>query len=166
MQLVKNPKHCLDVAFALIFDVDEDIIQIHNNKDIKFFRKDLIDVALECCRSVGQSKKHYLIFEVAVSGPKSSFSLIFFANSHLVIGACEVKLRKPLCLPQLIQKLPNQRQWISVLHSEVVKSPIMNAKLETAIWLLIKKDGSSYWGFGGSDETIFQVGLNVNFQNF
>ena len=53
LQLVKNPTYCLDVAFSLVFSVDENIIQIHNDKDIKFFRKDLIDVALECCRSVG-----------------------------------------------------------------------------------------------------------------
>ena len=52
-QLVKNPMHCLDMAFSLIFDVDKDIIQIHNNKDIEFFRKNLIDIALKCCQSVG-----------------------------------------------------------------------------------------------------------------
>ena len=101
-QLVENSMHCLDVAFALIFGVDEDIIQIHNDKNIELFRKDLINVALECCRSVSQSKRHYLIFEVAVSGPESSLLLISFANSHPVIGIGEVKLGKPPCSSQSI----------------------------------------------------------------
>ena len=101
--------HCLDVAFALIFGVDEDIIQIYNDKDIELFRENFIDIALEYCRSVGQSEKHYLILEVAVSGPESSLPLISFTNSHLVIGTGEVKLGKPSCLFQSIQRLPDQR---------------------------------------------------------
>ena len=94
--------YCLDVAFSFIFGIDKDIIQIYNNEDIKFFYKNLIDVALECCWSVGQFKKHYLILEVAISGPKSGLSFISFANSHPVIGIGEVKLGKSPCLPQLI----------------------------------------------------------------
>ena len=97
------------MAFALILDVDENIIQIHNDKDIKLFREDLIDIALEYCRSVGQSKRHHLIFEVAISGSESSLLLISFANSHPVIGTGKVELGKPPCLSQSIQGLPDQR---------------------------------------------------------
>ena len=154
------------MAFALIFGIDENIIQIHNNENIELFYKDLIDIALECCQSIGQSKKHYLIFEVAVSDPENSFPLIFFANSYPVIGTGEVKPSKLSCLPQSIQGLPDQRQSISVLDGEIVKFPIINIKLEAAIWLLIKKDGGSCWRFGGFDETIFQVGLNISLQSF
>ena len=105
-QLVENPTYCLDVVF-LVFGVDEDIIQIHNNKDIEFFRKDLIDIVLECCQSVGELKKHYFLLEVAVSGSESSLSLISFANSHPVVGTNEVKLGKPSCFPQSIYRLPD-----------------------------------------------------------
>ena len=106
-QLVENPTHCLDVAFALILAVDEDIILIHNDENIKFFRKDLIDVAQECCRSIGQSERHYLILEVAVCGPESSLLLISFTNSHPVIGTGEIELGKPPCSSQSIQRLPD-----------------------------------------------------------
>ena len=106
-QLVKNPMHCLDVAFALIFGIDKDIIQIHNDEDIELFCKNLINIALEYCRSVGQSEKHYLILEVAVSGLESNLPLISFTNSHPMIGTGGVKLGKPLYLSQSIQRLPN-----------------------------------------------------------
>ena len=102
LQSVENPTHFLDVAFSFVFGVDKVIIQIHNDKDIKFFCKDLIDIALKCCRNIGKSKKYYLIFKITVSSLESSFLLISFVNSHLVIGTSKVKLDKPPCLPQLI----------------------------------------------------------------
>ena len=107
LQLIKNPIYCFNVAFSFVFGIDEDIIQIYNYKDIEFFSKDLIDIALECCRSVGQSKRHYLILEVTVSSPESSFPLISFANSLPVVGTDEVELGKSPCLPQSIQGLPD-----------------------------------------------------------
>ena len=100
----------LNVVFSLVFSVDEDIIQIHNDKDMKFFCKNFINVALEYCQSISQSKKDYLIFKIAVFGLESSLSLIFFANSYPVIGISEVKLDKLPCLSQLIQGLFGQKQ--------------------------------------------------------
>ena len=94
--------HCLDVVFFPIFIVNKDIIQIKNNKDIKFFCKDFIDVILEYYWSVNQPKRYYLILEVTVSGPESSLLLISFANSHLMVSIGEIKLGKPPYLPQLI----------------------------------------------------------------
>ena len=94
--------HGLDIAFFFVLVLDKNIIQIYNNKDIKFFCKDLIDIALEYYRSLDQSKKHYLLPKIIVSGPENCFSLIFFANSHPVIGTCEIELGK---LPSLQQSI-------------------------------------------------------------
>ena len=98
-QIVKDLTHCLDMAFFFVLSVDKNIIQIHNNEDIKFFRKNLIDIALNYCWSVGQSKKHHLILEITVFSPKSSFLLIFFANSYPVIDIGEIELDKLPNLP-------------------------------------------------------------------
>ena len=68
---------------------------MYNNKDIKLFCKDLINIALENCRSVGQSKRYYLILKVTLFGLESRFPLIFFTNSHPMIGTGEIKLGKP-----------------------------------------------------------------------
>ena len=90
------------MVFSLVLSIDEDIIQIHNDENMELFCKDLIDIALEYCWSVGQSKRHYLTLEVTVSGPKSSFLLISFTNSHLVVNIGEVELGKLPSLTQLI----------------------------------------------------------------
>ena len=80
------------MVFFLVFDIDENIIHIYNDKDIKFFRKNLINVTLKCCRSVGQPKRYYIISEVNVSNLKSSLLLIFFADFYLAVGIGEVEL--------------------------------------------------------------------------
>ena len=92
----------LDMVFSFIFSVGDDIIQVHNDKDIKLFRKNLIDIVLECSQSISLSKRHHLILKITVFGPDSRYLFIFFANSHSVISNSEVKLSKPPSLPQLI----------------------------------------------------------------
>ena len=52
-QNLQDLPHCFHVTLTLILSVDEDVIQIHYNKDIKLFCQDLVDIALEAGRSVG-----------------------------------------------------------------------------------------------------------------
>ena len=73
------------MAFTLIFGIDKNIIPRYNDKNIKFFWKNLIDIALENCQNIGQPKKYYLIFKIIVSGLENYFPFIFFINSHLMI---------------------------------------------------------------------------------
>ena len=77
VQLVEDLMYCLDVAFSLVFSVDEDIIQIYYDKNIKLFRKDLINIALKWCRSISQFKRYYLIFEVTYLICKTVFHSFF-----------------------------------------------------------------------------------------
>ena len=51
-QNIQQPSHSLYMTLALIFDIDEDIIQINNNKNIKLLGQDLIDITLEACWSI------------------------------------------------------------------------------------------------------------------
>ena len=37
------------MVFYLVFSINEDIIQIHNDENIEFFYEDLINETLECC---------------------------------------------------------------------------------------------------------------------
>ena len=47
LQFFKNKLNDINVGLAKIFDVNEDVIQLNNNKDIKFFGQNLIDIALK-----------------------------------------------------------------------------------------------------------------------
>lgn len=59
------------MGISLIISIDKDIVQIKNNKNIKFPRKDLINVSLKACQCIYQPKKHYLIFKIVVPSLKS-----------------------------------------------------------------------------------------------
>ena len=52
-QKIQYPPHGFHVTLTLIFSVDEDVIQIHDDKNIGLFCQNLIDIALEASRSVG-----------------------------------------------------------------------------------------------------------------
>ena len=38
-----------NVNIFVIISVDEDVVQIHNDKDVKLLSKDLVDISLEAC---------------------------------------------------------------------------------------------------------------------
>ena len=75
---------------AWILDVDQDVIQIHHNKDIKLFSKDLVDIALKASGCVGKTKGYYLILKVAVFGAKDYLLLVTFSDFHLMVGISQV----------------------------------------------------------------------------
>ena len=51
-QKVQYPSHGFYVNLILIFSVDENVIQIHDDKDSELFYHDLVDIALKASRSV------------------------------------------------------------------------------------------------------------------
>ena len=48
-ELFKNPSYGYDMTIPIIFGVNQDVIQVQNNKDVKLLCKDLADVSLEAC---------------------------------------------------------------------------------------------------------------------
>ena len=73
------------MLFFFIFSINKDVIKIHNNKNIKFFYQDLVDVALKCGWYISQAKKYDLILEIAISGLANHFLFIVFLNFYVMI---------------------------------------------------------------------------------
>ena len=73
------------VSLAEIFDVDQDVVQIYNNKDIKLFGQDLIDVTLEGGRSIEETKGHNLVLKMPIPSSNSHFPLVTFSDLYLMI---------------------------------------------------------------------------------
>ena len=68
-ELVKYPEYDLNVRLSRILNIDQYVIQIYNNKNIKLFSQNLVDVSLEGGRSIREAKKYDLIFEITISSP-------------------------------------------------------------------------------------------------
>ena len=84
------------MTISIIISVNENVVQIHDNKDVELLYKDLIDKPLEACRCVCQPEGHHLIFKVTVSSFEHDLLLVPFADSHLMICTGKVELDKPL----------------------------------------------------------------------
>ena len=97
-QDVQDLRYSFYVTPFLILSIDEDVIQINNDEDIKFLYQDLINVTLDACWGIRQSEQHHLVLEVTVSGLKSRFSFVTFFDLYLVVGTGQIQLGEPLCL--------------------------------------------------------------------
>ncbi len=82
--------------FIFVFGIDEDVIEVYYHKNVKLFYQDLINVALERGRYVGQSKRHDLILKVAITGPKGCFPFIAFLDPHSIIGIDQIEFGEML----------------------------------------------------------------------
>lgn len=76
--------------------IDHNFIKIYNDKNIRLFYQNLVDIVLETSRSIEQAKQRDLIFKIALSGTEHCFSFIFILNLHLMINVDQVKLYKAL----------------------------------------------------------------------
>ena len=92
LQLLENPLNGINITLALVLGIDEDVIEVNNDKDIKFLGQDFVNLALKADRCVWQLKKYYLVLEVAVSSLESYFPFIALFSPHLMVSTHKIKL--------------------------------------------------------------------------
>ena len=68
-----------------IFIINQNIIEIHYNKSIKFFCQDFTDKAIKTSENVKKNKKYNLILKMTVLCLETGFLLITLPNSFLMI---------------------------------------------------------------------------------
>lgn len=83
--LVQYLSNSFYVFFSFALHVNEDVVKIYNNKNIKLLCQNFVDVALEDDRYIGQSKKYHLIFEVAITSSKDGLLFVSFLDPHLMV---------------------------------------------------------------------------------
>ena len=48
-ELLQHPSYSCNANISVIISVDQDVIQIYDDKDVKVLSKDLVDLSLEAC---------------------------------------------------------------------------------------------------------------------
>ena len=96
-QFLENLSDGIDMSLAWVLSVDEDVIEVNNDKNIEFLGQDHVNVALEACQGVGQPKKHYLVLKVAVSSPESRLPFIALFYPHPMVSTREIELGESFC---------------------------------------------------------------------
>ena len=46
-ELSRNPPYGCNMTISITINIHENVIQIHNNKDVKFLSKNLVNISLE-----------------------------------------------------------------------------------------------------------------------
>ena len=97
LQFLENPLNSINMSLAWVLGVDEDVIEVNNDENIKFLGQDLVNIALEAGRCVEQPKKHYLVLEIAVSSLESRLPFIALFYPYPLVSIFEVELGELFC---------------------------------------------------------------------
>ena len=85
LKLSKNLPNGFKVTMASVFGINQDIITINNDENIKFACQNFVDITLEASKDIKKTKKYDLLFKIAVLLLESYFLLITFLNSQVII---------------------------------------------------------------------------------
>lgn len=96
-ELIEDPAN--DINTICYIHIGQDVIQINNHKHFWFFCQYLINISLEVDQFFGKTQQNHLIPKTNVSGAKSCFLLISFANTPLVINIDQIKPSKSFGAP-------------------------------------------------------------------
>ena len=109
LEFSKDPLNGFYDSLAGVFALNQNVIEVHNDKNIKFFCKNFIDVALEAAGGVKKTKRHDLVLKMAVPRSDGCFLLVTLPNSYSIICICQVQLSKTLGVTYAIEQLTSQR---------------------------------------------------------
>lgn len=79
-----------DMSIAGIFGINQNNIKIYYNKNLKLFNKNLIDISLKTDLYIKKTKKHNLIFDVAVIDLEIKVLSIACSDFYLMMGIDQV----------------------------------------------------------------------------
>jgi hypothetical protein len=71
----------LSPVLFFIIGVNEDVVQVYKDADVKQVREDVIHKSLKCNRSIGKSERHDTPFKGAISGSECGFPFVTFSDT-------------------------------------------------------------------------------------
>ena len=82
------------LIIGFVFAKDKDIIKVNNIDDVNKITKGAINISLEGRGRVSQPKRHYYIFEIAISSSKSSLLYVARPNPYSIVSVAQIYLSK------------------------------------------------------------------------
>ena len=106
--------------------IHQDIINKHNDTNVKQLMKYLVHQTHEGCRSIGQAKGHHHKLIMTISGPECCLGDILPSDPQLMVTRSEVNLGKDDSTLKLIKQIIYPRQWIIIPDSYFIQLPKIN----------------------------------------
>ena len=85
------------MSSAWVHGIDENVIEVNNNNNIKFLGQDLVNITLEASWYVRQPKKYYPVLEMAISSLESRFLFSALFYPYPMTSSYEVELGQSFC---------------------------------------------------------------------
>ena len=97
MEVAENLTNMLLVS-CWVSGVNEDIFEVHDDRDVKEIGEDAIHKPLEHGRCIGETKRHYTPLEGAIASAEGGLPLVAFSYIDEVVRMAEVNLCINACL--------------------------------------------------------------------
>ncbi len=107
--------------------VDDNVVKVCDAELVKVLTEHQIDVALKGRRSVDETERNDGVLVVAIPRTKCHLPLVSGRDPEHMICLSDFQLREIARAGKAIYQLANQRQWITVFLSDLVKTPKVHA---------------------------------------
>src|SRR5581483_5970934 len=120
----------------LALRIDQDVVYEDNHKFIQVRSTYSVHQIHKDCWSVRQTERHDQKFVMTITSSERCLGNIIFSDSHLVVSGSKIDLGEIGRSLQLVEQIINTRKRITVLDSNLVQLPVINAHAKRSILLL------------------------------
>ena len=140
-----------------IIGVDEDIVQVDDNRLIEQVLEDVVHETLESSRCVSKTFGDNQPFKRAITSPESCFPLVSLRNPDQMVRMAEIDLRVNPSFTGTVEEVGNERKWVVVFLGDAIESPEIHTEAQRSILLLDEEDRSSMRRCGLADKSSGEV---------
>ncbi len=103
-----------------VVGIDEDVIKIYNYGNVKHVSENIVHEVLECCGSIGESKRHETPFEGAVAGPEGCFPFVTFSYVYKMISMSKIKFGINASRAHGVKEIRNEQKGVTIFPGYLV----------------------------------------------
>jgi hypothetical protein len=154
--LLESSEDFLDLALMIchVFGVDEDVVEVDDDTDVKHVAENVVHEVLECGWRIGEAERHDKVFEMTVAGAESGFPFIAFFDAEKVVTRSQIKFGEVFGSLESIHDLVRERKRVAILDGDGVETPVVHAEAERSVLFLDEHDRSPSRGLRVSDEPL------------
>ncbi len=105
---------CVFPVLRRIVGVNEDVIKVYDYGNVKHVSENVIHEVLECCGSIGESKRHDTPFKGAVAGPEGCFPFITFSYTYEMISMSKIKFGVDASRVRGVEEIRNEWKGVTI----------------------------------------------------
>jgi len=120
----------MDMMEIGIVGVDEDVVQVSKDTNIKEVAKNVLHESLEGGWKISKSERQNTSFKGTIAGLECDFPFITFTDSDKMVGMLEVNVGEQSCFTWTVQEIGDLGEWVAVFLGDFIEATEINAKME------------------------------------